>query len=79
MAATGIAEMLRGLKQQDAIDSLERAQKLDGQKISNLADRLRQAEVRQSSDYEGILTAIAANATAVIGMQLLFSKATFGV
>lgn len=79
VAATGIAEMLRGLKQQDAIDSLERAQKLDGQKISNLADRLRQAEVRQSSDYEGILTAIAANATAVIGMQLLFSKATFGV
>ena len=79
VAATCIAEMLRGLKQQDAIDSLEREQKLDGQKISNLADRLRQAEVRQSSDYEGILTAIAANATAVIGMQLLFSKATFGV
>jgi hypothetical protein len=52
---------------------------LEGQQIANLMERMKAAELRQDSDRDGLLTAIAANATAVISLQTLFSKTTLGV
>lgn len=78
-ASAGMADMLRGVKQQDAIESQEKQRELDGRQIASLSIRMRQAETRQSGDYEGLLTAIAVNAMAVISLQHQFSKATYGV
>jgi hypothetical protein len=78
-ASAGMADMLRGVKQQDAIESQEKQRELDGRQIASLSIRMRQAETRQSGDYEGLLTAIAVSAMAVISLQHQFSKATYGV
>jgi hypothetical protein len=78
-ASAGMADMLRGVRQQDAIESQEKQRELDGRQIASLSIRMRQAETRQSGDYEGLLTAIAVNAMAVISLQHQFSKATYGV
>jgi hypothetical protein len=78
-ASAGMAEMLRGGKQQDAIESQEKQREIDGRQIAGLSTRMRQAEARQSGDYEGLLTAIAVNAMAVISLQHQFSKTTYGV
>ncbi len=79
LASASIAGMLRGVKQQEALDSQERLHQLEGQQIANLIERMRAAELRQDSDREGLLTAIAANATGLITLQNLFSKTILGV
>lgn len=79
LATASIAGMLRDQKQQDALDSQEKLHQLEGQQIANLMDRMRTAELRQDSDRDGLLTAIAANATGLITLQNLFSKTTLGV
>jgi hypothetical protein len=79
LASAQIAEMLRGVQRQDALDSQAKLHQLEGQQIINLMDRMRAAEQRQDSDREGLLTSIAANATGLITLQNLFSKTTLGV
>lgn len=79
LASAQIAEMLRSVKQQDVLDDQARMHQLEGQQIVNLLDRMKAVERRQGSDYEGLVTAIAANATGLITLQNLFSKTTLGV
>lgn len=79
LASASISGMLRDVKQQDALDSQEKLHQLEGQQIANLIERMRAAELRQDSDRDGLLTAIAANATGLITLQNLFSKTTLGV
>lgn len=79
LASVQIAEMLRGVKQQDVLDDQASLHQLEGQQIFNLMERMKAVERRQGSDYEGLVTAIAANATGLITLQNLFSKTTLGV
>ncbi|AOA05643.1 phage tail protein [Pseudomonas sp. TMW 2.1634] len=79
LAGAQIAAQLRGVKFQDALEEQAKLHQIEGQQIANLMDRMKAAEQRQESDHEGVLTAIAANATALIGLQTLFSKTTLGV
>ena len=79
LASVQIAEMLRGVKQQDVLDDQASLHQLEGQQIVNLMERMKAVERRQGSDYEGLVTAIAANATGLITLQNLFSKTTLGV
>ena len=77
-ASAGIADMLRGATQQDLIEEQAKQHELEGRQIASLTNRMRQTEARQAGDYEGLLTAIAANAMAVVSLQHQFSKATYG-
>ena len=77
-AAASIGNMLRGAMQQDLIESQEKQRELDSRQIASLTSRLRQVEVRQAGDYEGMVTAVAANATAVVSLQHQITKATYG-
>lgn len=77
-ASAGIADMLSGAMQQDLIEAQAKQLELEDRQIASLTSRMRQAEARQSGDYEGLLTAIAANAMAVVSLQHQFSKATYG-
>ncbi|CAI8963037.1 phage tail protein [Pseudomonas sp. IT-P176] len=77
-ASAGIADMLRGATQQDVIEEQAKQHELEGRQIASLTNRMRQTEARQAGDYEGLLTAIAANAMAVVSLQHQFSKATYG-
>lgn len=79
LATASIAEMLRGVKQQDVLDSQDKLHQLEGQQIANLMERMKAVEQRQDMDRDGLLTAIAANATGLIILQNLFSKTTLGV
>ena len=79
LATAQIAGMLRDVKQQDALDEQAGQHQLEGQQILNLMERMKAVERRQGSDYEGMVTAIAANATGLITLQNLFSKTTLGV
>ena len=79
LASVQIAEMLRSVKQQDVLDDQASLHQLEGQQIFNLMERMKAVERRQGSDYEGLVTAIAANATGLITLQNLFSKTTLGV
>jgi hypothetical protein len=79
LASTQIAEMLRGVKQQDALDSQARLHQMEGQQIANLMDRMKAAELRQDTDRDGLLTAVAANATGLISLQHFFAKTNLGV
>lgn len=78
-ASASIADMLRGVTQQDLIEGQAKQHELEGRQIDSLTNRMRQVEVRQSGDYEGLLTAIAANAMAVVSLQHQITKATYGV
>lgn len=78
-ASAGIAGLLRDAAQQELIEGQEKRRELDGRQIASLTNRMRQTEERQAGDYEGVVTAIAANAMAVVSLQYQFSKATYGV
>lgn len=78
-ASASIADMLRGVTRQDLIEGQAKQHELEGRQIDSLTNRMRQVEVRQSGDYEGLLTAIAANAMAVVSLQHQITKATYGV
>lgn len=81
-----LAEMLRGTKQQDQIDAqgkklliAEQQQRVAGEFLAALFERMKAAEARQESDRENLLIAIVSSATAVISLQNLFSQKTLGV
>nr|WP_180205504.1 phage tail protein [Pseudomonas sp. SbOxS1]NYU05617.1 phage tail protein [Pseudomonas sp. SbOxS1] len=78
-ASASIADMLRGVTQQDLIEGQAKQHELEGRQIDSLTNRMRQVEVRQSGDYEGLLTAIVVNAVAVVSLQHQITKATYGV
>ncbi|AOA04249.1 phage tail protein [Pseudomonas sp. TMW 2.1634] len=79
LATAQIASQLRGIKYQDTLDDQAKLHQIEGQQIANLMDRMKAAELRQGTDHDELLTAIAANATAMVGLQTLFSKTTLGV
>lgn len=79
LAAAQISGMLRGVKQQETLESQAKTDQIVGQQIANLMDRMKAAEARQDSDRDNLLTAVAANATALISLQTLFSQKTLGV
>lgn len=79
LASAQIAGMLRGVKVQDTLDDQTQRNQIEGQQIANLMGRMLAAEKRQEADHDELLTAIAANATSLIGLQTLFAKTTLGV
>jgi hypothetical protein len=79
LASAQIAGMLRGVKYQDTLDDQAKRNQIEGQQIAHLMERMLAVEQRQESDHDGLLTAIAANATALVGLQTLFAKTTLGV
>lgn len=79
LATAQIASQLRGIKYQDTLDDQAKLHQIEGQQIASLMDRMKAVEIRQGSDHDELLTAIAANATAMVGLQTLFSKTTLGV
>ena len=74
LATAQIASQLRGIKYQDTLDDQAKLHQIEGQQIANLMDRMKAAEQRQESDHDGLLTAIAANATGLITLQTLIAK-----
>lgn len=79
LATAQIAEMTRGILRQDSIEAQARLHQIEGEQILNLTDRMRAVEQRQTSDRDGLLTAIVANSAAVVALQLLSIKNTLGV
>lgn len=78
-AAAHIAELLRGVQRKDQLDVQAETQRIAGEYIANLMARMKAVEQRQAGDYEGLVSAIAANATAVVSMQHLLIKPVLGV
>ncbi|UXA39131.1 phage tail protein [Pseudomonas juntendi] len=85
-ASALIAEMLRGVQRQEKLDEQSQQLRITDQQLSLAGDqldalfvRMKAAESRQETDRNNLLTAVAANATAVIGLQHLFSQKTLGV
>jgi hypothetical protein len=77
-ATASIADMLRGVTQQDVIEGQAKQRDVADRQIASLTSRVSQTEVRQAGDYEGLLTAIAVNAMAVVSLQHQITKATYG-
>lgn len=73
-----VAEMMRGVLQQDQIDVQGKQLKVAGEVLSNLTERMKAVEMQQEQDRENLLTAVVANATALINLQNLFSQKTLG-
>nr|WP_312623662.1 phage tail protein [Pseudomonas juntendi] len=78
-ASVLVAEMMRGVQRQDQLDTQGKQLRVAGELLSNLTERMKAAETRQEADREGLLTAVVANATALINLQNLFSQKTLGV
>lgn len=73
-----VAEMMRGVLQQDQIDVQGKQLKVAGEVLSNLTERMKAVEMQQELDRENLLTAVVANAAALINLQNLFSQKTLG-
>lgn len=73
-----VAEMMRGVLQQDQIDVQGKQLKVAGEVLSNLTERMKTVEMQQERDRENLLTAVVANAAALINLQNLFSQKTLG-
>ncbi|ULL06029.1 phage tail protein [Pseudomonas putida] len=79
LAAAQISEQLRNLQHQDQTNLQAEKQRIAGEYIANLMSRMKAAEQRQASDYDGLLTAIVTNSTALIGLQHQSIKTILGV
>lgn len=79
LAAAQMAGMLRDYNQQDLLTEQAKTNLVEGQQIDNLMGRMKAAELRLDSDYDGLLSAVAANAAGLIGLQTILIKTTFGV
>ena len=77
-ASALVAEMMRGVQQQDQLETQSKQLRVVGELLGNLTERMKEVEARQEQDREGMLTAIVANATALINLQNLFSQKTLG-
>ncbi|MCE1059116.1 phage tail protein [Pseudomonas alloputida] len=79
LAAAQLTEQLRNLQHQDQTNLQAEKQRIAGEYIANLMSRMKAAEQRQASDYDGLLTAIVANSAALIGLQHQSLKTFLGV
>lgn len=70
-ASALLADMMRGVRQDDQLEALNKQQKVVGQLLVSLTDRMKEAETQQAKDRESLLIAVAANAAAVINLQNL--------
>lgn len=70
-ASALLADMMRGVQQDGQLDALSKQQKVVGQLLVSLTDRMKEAETQQAKDRESLLTAVAANAAALINLQNL--------
>ncbi|MDG9890419.1 phage tail protein [Pseudomonas juntendi] len=77
-ASALVAEMMRGVQRQDQLDTQGKQLRVAGELLGNLTERMKAAETRQELDRESLLTAVVANATALINLQNLFSQKTLG-
>jgi hypothetical protein len=66
-----IAEQLRGLQLQDQADAQAAKQRIAGEQIANLLQRMKAAEQRQDTDRDNLLSAVVCNAAGVIALQTL--------
>ncbi|WP_445677423.1 phage tail-collar fiber domain-containing protein [Pseudomonas putida] len=73
-----IAQHLRTLKTLDKADAEAEKQRVSGEQIYNLLSRVLELERRQDVDREGLLSAIVANSSGLISLQLLFLKNHYG-
>ena len=73
-----IAEQLRGLECQEQLDALADVSRRSGVVLDSHTQRLQAAELRQDRDRENLLGVSVSNAAAVIALQTLVSKNTFG-
>ena len=73
-----IAEQLRGLERQEQLDALADVSRRSGVVLDSHTQRLQAAELRQDRDRENLLGVSVSNAAAVIALQTLVSKNTFG-
>lgn len=73
-----VAEMMRGVLQQDQLDVQGKQLRVAGEVLSNLTERMKTVEMQQEQDRENLLTAVVANAAALINLQNLFSQKTLG-
>ncbi len=78
-ASALLADMMRGVRQDDQLDALSKQQKVVGQLLVSLTDRMKEAETQQAKDRESLLIAVAANAAAVINLQNLVVQKNLGV
>jgi hypothetical protein len=79
LAAAQITEQLRNLQHQDQTNLQAEKQRIAGEYIANLLSRMKAAEQRQATDYDGLLTAIVANSAALVGLQHQSIKTVLGV
>lgn len=79
MSAALIASQLRDVQQQDRLDAQQEKQRVAGELLSNLLNRMKAAETRQDTDRENMLIAMVANATSLVSLQNLFSQKVLGV
>ncbi|MEE1917542.1 phage tail protein [Pseudomonas asiatica] len=77
-AAAVVADQLLGLQRQEQLDALADASRRSGVVLDNHTQRLQAAELRQDIDRENLLSVSVSNAAAVIALQTLVSKNTFG-
>lgn len=77
-ASALITEMMRGVQQQDQLDTQSKQLRMAGIVLGDLTERMKAVELRQEADRDGLLTAVVANATALINLQNLFSQKTLG-
>lgn len=79
LAKASIAGMVRGVQYQDALDYQAKQHLIEGQQIASLIRRMGDTEQLQDANHEGLLIAVAANATALVSLQNLFAQKTLGV
>lgn len=66
-----IAEQLRGLQLQDQTEAQAARQRIAGEQITSLLDRMRTVERRQAEGRDDMLSAVVCNAAGVIALQNL--------
>lgn len=77
-SAALVSEQLRGLQRQDQIDELAGGSQRAAADITTLTMRMQAAEQRQEVDRDGLLSASVSNAAAIIALQTLVTKNTYG-
>lgn len=73
-----IAEQLRGVLQEDRLVSQERLQRIAGEQISGLLDRMTTAEKSASETRDALLSATVANATGLMALQYTVLQHIYG-
>ncbi|MBV4492238.1 phage tail-collar fiber domain-containing protein [Pseudomonas oryzicola] len=78
MATALIAEQLRGREQEERLASQERLQRIAGEQIGGLLDRMATAEKSASETRDALLSATVANATGLMALQYTVLQHIYG-